>query len=58
MATYIGRTALVAPIVSSYSLVTLLLSYFFLRDVERITVTTMVATGFVVGGIVLLITGR
>jgi DME family drug/metabolite transporter len=54
----IGRVALVAPIVGSYSLVTMFFSYFFLRDVERITITTVVATGFVVGGIVLLIVGR
>jgi DME family drug/metabolite transporter len=54
----IGRLALVAPIASCYSLVTMFLGYVCLRNVERITITTVVATGFVVGGIVLLIVGR
>lgn len=54
----VGRVALVSPIGNCYSLVTMFLSYFCLRNVERITITTMVATGCVVGGIALLIVGR
>ena len=54
----IGRVALVAPIANSYSLLTMFLSYIGLRNVERITITTIAATGCVVGGIALLIAGR
>jgi len=50
----IGRVTIVTPIATSYSLVTLLLSYFFLRQVERITLKIVVATVLVVGGVVLL----
>ena len=54
----IGRVALVAPIANSYSLLTMFLSYVGLRNLERITIATIVATGCVVGGIVILIVGR
>ncbi len=54
----IGKVALVSPIANSYSLATLFISYLFLKDVERITWKTIVATCLVVGGIFLLILGR
>lgn len=54
----VGRVALVSPIANSYSLATMFLSYVFLRDVERITIKTVVATCLVVGGIFLLVLGR
>jgi uncharacterized membrane protein len=50
----IGKVSIVTPIATSYSLVTLLLSYVFLRRVELITPKIVVATILVVGGVVLL----
>ena len=50
----IGKVSIVTPIATSYSLVTLLLSYFLLRRVELITLKIVLATILVVGGVVLL----
>jgi len=50
----IGKVTIVTPIATSYSLVTLLLSYFLLRRVELITLKIVVATILVVGGVILL----
>ena len=50
----IGKVSIVTPIATSYSLVTLLLSYVFLRRVELVTAKIVVATVLVVGGVVVL----
>jgi uncharacterized membrane protein len=50
----IGKVSIVTPIATSYSLVTLLLSYVLLRRVELITPKIVVATILVVGGVVML----
>jgi uncharacterized membrane protein len=50
----LGRVSIVTPIATSYSLVTLLMSYVLLRRVERITLRILLATVLVVGGVVLL----
>jgi drug/metabolite transporter, DME family len=50
----IGKVSIVTPIATSYSLVTLLISYFLLRKVELITARIVAATILVVGGVVVL----
>jgi uncharacterized membrane protein len=50
----IGKVIIVSPIATSYSLVTLVLSYLFLRKVERLSFKIVVATILIVGGIILL----
>ncbi len=50
----IGKVIIVSTIATSYSLVTLLLSYLFLRKVERLTLKIVVATILIVGGVILL----
>ena len=57
-ALHIGRVSIITPIATSYSLITLLFGYLFLRDVERITKRIVIATVLVVGGIVLLCLGK
>ena len=57
-ALHIGRVSIVTPIATSYSLITLLFGYLFLRDVERITKSIVISTVLVVGGIVLLCLGK
>lgn len=50
----IGKVVIVTPIATSYSLVTLLLSYLLLRKVERLSLKIVVATILIVGGVILL----
>jgi DME family drug/metabolite transporter len=50
----LGKVVIITPIAGSYPLVTLFLSYLFLRDVERINLKIVLATFLIVGGIVLL----
>jgi transporter family protein len=50
----VGRITIVSPITSSSSLVTLILSYFLLRNVEHISFKIVIATILVVSGIMLL----
>jgi len=50
----IGKVVIVTPIASTYSLFTLLLSYFLLRHVEQIKLKIVAATILIVGGVVLL----
>jgi len=50
----LGRVSIVTPIATSNSLVTLLISYLFLRHLERVTVRILLATVLVVGGVILL----
>ncbi len=50
----IGKVVIVTPIATSYSLVTLLLSYLLLRKVERLSLKVVVATILIVGGVILL----
>jgi uncharacterized membrane protein len=49
-----GRVVYVAPIVSTYSLLTLFLGYLLLRDMERINLRIVIATILIIGGIILL----
>jgi uncharacterized membrane protein len=48
------KVVIVTPIATSYSLVTLLLSYLLLRKVERLSLKIVVATILIVGGVILL----
>jgi bacterial/archaeal transporter family protein len=57
-ALHLERVSIVTPIATSYSLLTLVLSQLFLRDVERITRHVVVATVLVVGGIAALCLGK
>ena len=50
----LGRVTIVGPIATSYSLVTLLISYILLRRAELITLKIVIATVLVVGGVVML----
>jgi len=50
----IGKVIIVSTIATSYSLVTLLLSYLFLRKVERLSLKIVFATILIVGGVILL----
>jgi uncharacterized membrane protein len=50
----IGKVIIVSTIATSYSLVTLVLSYLFLRKVERLSLKIVLATVLIVGGVVLL----
>ncbi len=50
----IGKVVIVTPIATSYSLVTLILSYLLLRKVERLSLKIVVATILIVGGVILL----
>jgi uncharacterized membrane protein len=53
-ALHLERVSIVTPIATSYSLLTLLLSHLFLKDVERITRRVVIASVLVVGGIAAL----
>ena len=53
-ALHLGRVSIVTPIATSYSLVTLLLSYLLLRETERITPKIVLATILVIAGVVML----
>ncbi len=57
-ALHLERISIVTPIATSYSLLTLLLSHLFLRNVERITRRIALATVLVVGGIAALCLGK
>lgn len=50
----IGRIVIVSPIASSYSLVTLFLSYLLLRNTEQISLKIVLSTILIVGGIIVL----
>ncbi len=50
----IGKVVIVAPIVDSYSLLTLFLSFLLLRNVEQMSLKIVVATFLIVGGVLLL----
>jgi uncharacterized membrane protein len=54
----IGRVVIVSPVASSYSLVTLFLSYVLLRNTERISLKIIVAAILIIGGVVLLSLGK
>lgn len=54
----IGKLVIVSPIANTYSLVTLILSYWLLRKVERVSLKIVIATILVVGGIILLSAGK
>jgi transporter family protein len=53
-ALHIGKVSIVTPIATSFSLMTLFLSYVLLRNVERINRRIVAATVLVIGGIILL----
>lgn len=53
-ALHLGKVVIVSPIASSNSLVTLVLSYLFLREVEQVNLKIVASTILIVGGIVLL----
>ncbi len=50
----IGKVIIVSPIATSYSLVTLFLSYLLLRKVEQLSLKIIVGTILIVGGVILL----
>ncbi|MFB3887302.1 MAG: EamA family transporter [Thermodesulfobacteriota bacterium] len=54
----IGKVIIVSTIATSYSLVTLVLSYLFLRRVERLSLKIVVATILIVGGVIVLSVAR
>ena len=57
-ALHLERVSIVTPIATSYSLLTLPLSYLFLRNMERITRRVVLGTVLVVGGIAALCLGK
>jgi uncharacterized membrane protein len=53
-----GKAIIVTPLASLHPLFVLVLSYFFLGKVEKITKGVLVGAGVVVAGILLITTGQ
>ncbi len=52
-----GKVVMVSPVINSHSLFTVLLSYLFLKNVEKVNHTTFIGTLLVIAGISLLSMG-